>query len=563
MDIEDNWSDADFHHDDVLGFESDLGSETDSTSAEPTSTAICLRGGAGAVVPDTQPTKPDSLQESSRKAATERMTALYGFQGVVYFDHQDVSSFADAFDRLLGVGARGNINIKLAAFDRNVDYYGPEPSPSQVEVEMGPQDDATMFGAMLKWAAPYITDPDSKYALFVCPEPASVPKTFAPDAFSEGSVMFLRSKDSKVDDTAYLRMPPNAHHLKLWHENIYSPWVQAAARLLFPGRIPGNPGRPEVPDVYIGHRPGPEGTLAYGGLSLPPLEFESLVAAWNKKRSIQFLRSIDGSKIRQTGLTMYIPGYSLSVDEDTWSIPYGDIGGLESAIELRIKRALHPAAFAAVTHIDVWWPGGRMYVPGDAGKYSFAMSHNKDSVTGNRPVRPLVDALRRDLGDSRGRGQVQREPPFLVVSPRFRGPTGYTVFSATDARSTFRLDDGMTLEQFIFSLTATAPRTPRGRPFDLSEVSISLSHASCDWDAPPESRVRVGLAKPISGSAAFGSQETASATPMRDPERLSFFISEATTEDEFRVIVSKITSPYLIYEFVYYDAEPGEYITPA
>jgi hypothetical protein len=540
--------------------ETDPWSEGDPEDAQSLSMVMSLRGGASLPAPET-----DSVRKSNRQVYPYKTTRLYGFQGFVHFDPHHISSFVDAFDRVLGVRARDGIQVLLAVYDRKVDYYGTEELPEFLTVVMGPQDDRTAFQRMLKWAAPYIMEPDShsKYALFVCPGPVLLPKNFEPDSLVGKDVMFLKvDNPDQPRDCAYLRIPPNNQELMLWRENIYSPGIEAAARLLSPSKFASNPGKPEIPDAFFGSRADPNCTPAYGGLSFPPQEFASVIEASKEKQATEMfathlLRVLDISELRQIGWPIHIPGHCLPIDEEPWGVPYDMADIAPGIIEAAIEEALHPVAFEEATHIDVWFPGDRMYHCGDIGKYTIDISRDGDKPEESESDHPLSQALQRLVGDSHENDQLQLDPRFISVSPRW---SRYHFVDANNADNIFHLNHTMGLALFELELEACGASDSSGTPFARGQASVIISHASCNWKCAPESRVEVVMPKTTMTAAT--STQSLKKTPVIDTTRPSFLLTHKISEREFQFIFRKITSPYLIVEVVYPDVELSEWTVP-
>lgn len=514
--------------------DADIESETDPGDAPTSSMEISLRGGGDA----SQGLRLNFRYQGNNPAGPE-MTPLYGFQGVVHFNRYDISSFADAVDRVMGLGLRHRVRLMFLIYDRQVDYTLSGTKPALQVALLRPHGYNDRYIMLLNWLDSYYKkgpDFDSRYALFVGTTTEPFPKVFEPGNLRDAGVMRLMlDTREKRGDYAYLRMPSNALTIKTWPENIYGPWMEAAARLLWPGKIATRPGRPEIPDAFFSHRGWPEGLETYGALSLPPPEFESLVAAWKEHRDVEYLRTVDVSSLRREGWIVHIPGYTLSKSGRAQYILYDKVDNVESEIESAVKNVLHPMEFAAVTHIDVWFPGGRMYVPGETGKYSISVNHNGDkSSAQGQPPHPLVQELHRLLSFP-DRDQLQVNPYFIAVTPRFRGETGYSFSDLTDRNTGFFSTDRMPLEHFLAAVTNTRRSTPSAKQFVRGESSVSILYA------------RLGMRD----------ADMSDRRPEIDLDKPSFLITPGMTEFDFQLVWRKITSRFLYFDVVDRDAVPS------
>ncbi|KAK0611773.1 hypothetical protein B0T14DRAFT_335111 [Immersiella caudata] len=236
---------------------------------------------------------------------------LYGWQGIVWFPIGSLYGFVDAVDRILGLDNRAGVTYKLYLVDRQP--KGDVDPWSETQSKLVPCQGAGNFSAdlaALDWlrtelvsSSPY--DPDEEgeeswpfsKAIFITTAGQNRPMGDTPDRPPRDGALeppfdssiqrlclhWVQDDEMNRPDVAYLRIPEKAPN-HYWYTNYFGILMERACRLLAGGRIANRPGRPAVPDAFIGlEEPDRPYGVSYGGLSF--VDWHDLYRTWMSNKN--------------------------------------------------------------------------------------------------------------------------------------------------------------------------------------------------------------------------------------------------------------------------------------
>lgn len=370
------------------------------------SSQLSLRGGAadGSFVSnEPEETVPSSHSSAgmywSRQSATPRLGGetfpiteqwipLYGYQGVVWFRIDMLYTFVDAVDRLLCLDNRAGVTYSLYLLDKGKNYE------TQAERDAFLQDEGN--NGITLWcsgAGDYSHDhlawewvidkfnllgdaekgPEAHRKVFFVAGPDDpIPWTWEPGPSHKVMKVVLDWVDepeAERPDVAYLRMPDNAGEVV--DTNVFSQWMRHVCRVLAPGRIPGRPGYPAIPDAWFsvadstqGGSPYPVGT--YGGLIFPSQSWHSIVERWETNKV--FALRLQARTRTNDCWHLFIPGASCPYEKQyIMHRELGDVQSVRRAIMDLVQSSMSPESFSQLKSLEIYLPGSGFFLQPENG----------------------------------------------------------------------------------------------------------------------------------------------------------------------------------------------------
>ncbi|KAM7194372.1 hypothetical protein V8F33_007260, partial [Rhypophila sp. PSN 637] len=409
--------------------------------------------------------------EEEMDASYEWIT-LYGYQGQVAFRLNSLHTFVDAVDRLLCLDNRAGVAYKLLMHDRR-----KKPSQTSWKAKTISCRGVGNFDAdreVLQWVNRELPNYErgkgksgTNAILFVMGYREPVPSRWEPNLVEDHVLRFkLQWRDVEElgrPDLAYLRVPQNVSTVE--YTNQYGPWMANVCRVLAPGRIPGRPGRPAIPDAFICLKNYPSHNKhigSYGGLAFLPLLWDSIVKSWEKDPlktvTLQAITTNEGFSDR---FFLFLPGDSSGYGYKNF-IRHTDASNpevVESVILELVKHSMSAESYSQLTGVSVTIPGESALAPLDEVQDSFvpAVIFLPVPKEGEDPAKeaagPIVSRLKflaamvnQRKTVSPAKNGLQMYPSFISVRPVFRD---YRIRDASDPDSYISQDPAScSLQQF-------------------------------------------------------------------------------------------------------------------
>ncbi|KAK4217560.1 hypothetical protein QBC37DRAFT_369983 [Rhypophila decipiens] len=500
--------------------------------------ALGLRGGGDDDEDDTYIHQHyhTTLGGEEELAASHGWITLYGYQGQVAFRLNSLNTFVDAVDRLLCLDNRAGVAYKLLMHDRT-----KTPSRNSWNTLTTYCRGVGNFDTdrqALQWVNSQLPNydgekgkPGTKAIVFVMGYGEPVPSRWEPNLGEDRVLRFKLQwrdvEDLRRPDLAYLRVPQNVSAVE--YTNQYGPWMANICRVLAPGRIPGRPGRPAIPDAFIGVKNVPSHSQhigSYGGLAFLPQLWHKIVRSWEKDPlktvTLQALTTNEGLSDR---FFLFLPGDSAGYSYKNFirHINASDPEVVGNLILQFVKDSMSAESYSQLTGVSVTIPGESALAPRGEVQNKFLPVDIFLPVPteGGDPAKeaagPIVSRLRFlvALVNKRktvkpARNGLQMYPLFISVRPLFRD---YKIRAASDPENYVSQDPaGYSLPQF--------------RRLVKNELGIPLVEAS----PYIEIRQRPKPAEP-------------DVEKCRVPNKPIFIITPSTTEHEWHVIRNWIIEP--------------------
>ncbi|KAM7221238.1 hypothetical protein V8F06_003413 [Rhypophila decipiens] len=469
-------------------------------------------------------------------AASHDWITLYGYQGQVAFRLNSLNTFVDAVDRLLCLDNRAGVAYKLLMHDRT-----KRPSRNSWNTLTTYCRGVGNFDTdrqALQWVNSQLPNydgekgkPGTKAIVFVMGYGEPVPSRWEPNLGEDRVLRFKLQwrdvEDLRRPDLAYLRVPQNVSAVE--YTNQYGPWMANICRVLTPGRIPGRPGRPAIPDAFIGVKNVPSHSQhigSYGGLAFLPQLWHKIVKSWEKDPlktvTLQALTTNEGLSDR---FFLFLPGDSAGYGYKNFirHINATDPEVVGNLILQFVKDSMSAESYSQLTGVSVTIPGESALAPRGEVQNKFLPVDlflpvpTEGGDPAKEAVGPIVSRLKFlvALVNKRktvkpARNGLQMYPLFISVRPLFRD---YKIREASDPENCVSQDPaGCSLPQF--------------RRLVKNELGIPLVEAS----PYIEIRQRPKPAEP-------------DVKKRRVPNKPIFIITPSTTENEWHVIRNWIVEP--------------------
>lgn len=385
------------------------------------------------------------------RSGTENLwIPLYGYQGIVWFRIDQLNTFVDAVDRLLGFGIRAGASYKLYLFDRNKEYK------TRAQQEAFQRNSRNTFAVVCKGPGDYSNDQlawnwvishlgslgeDSngspvahQKVLFVAGPADPVPYEGWEPTDQHNVAKLVLEWDGLPDmnrpDVAYLRMPLSEDPTEVdIHTNEYNPWIAQACRILCAGRIPNRPGYPYVPDAYINLKD--EEGANYGGLTFDYDSWTRILKTYKYSRNGPIVLQAQTSESPGGHIDrwhMFVPGVSYVYDQGVTLLhsELSDTNTVLTKISDMIEIGIGPEQMKDLSTIEVHMPGEDYLVDGrlqselaisvDAkGKLDWVDVNEVSNLCGQ-----WYEWLKEKAGVSPAKNGLDMYPQFITLQPVFR-----------------------------------------------------------------------------------------------------------------------------------------------
>ena len=362
---------------------------------------------------------------------------LHGYQGMVWFRTDQLFTFVDAVDRLLCLDTRAGVSYSLYLMDKRKKYatqvereeFLSDLTGNGITIWAAGAGDYSNDHVALQWLQERIgvTEEEqiaSQKVLFVAGLADPIPWKWEPDdshRVQEVSLVWPRAPKMNRPDLAYLRMPENP--VDVIYTNQYGPWMTNVCRVLTPGRIPGRPGYPAIPDAWftISDPPGNEiGT--YGGLAFPPQLWDIMVELWEddqtapvKLEAVMGPESKDGTSNRWH---LFLPGTSSPYEKQfILHSEVGDVKSVRQRIMELVRRSMSTASFSLIQSVEVYLPGPGFFLASTEGPELTVSVADREKL--DSAFQPVVDLMVEWVKYLTEKGGVDPVPNGLGLFPQF------------------------------------------------------------------------------------------------------------------------------------------------
>jgi hypothetical protein len=301
-------------------------------------------------------------------------------------------------------------------------------------------------------------------------------------------------------DVAYLRMPENPRDVA--YTNQYGDWMRHICRVLVPGKIPGRPGYPAIPDAWFSIRESLRGQAAknistYGGLCFLPQLWELILDKWEKGRSQHLQLSATTAPESGTGASgirisdrwhLFLPGLARPYEKQY--IPHQEVDNVQyvgDAIMSLIKESMSQKTFSKLKSLEVYMPGSLFFRSDDFDEPLVVKMTAKDLAAQFSPVANRLAQweswLKTKPGVRPAADGLSMFPQFITIRPVFKD---YTIRgSDTGAKAVIWDPASTSITEFRRFVAEIWPRGIWKTPY--TERS---------WIAITQSRPRKGAGKP-------------------------------------------------------------------
>jgi hypothetical protein len=440
---------------------SSSGEGTPDDSSVGDSIDLELRGGATrsvrrgkAAQGPSNPGKPDDKPRSHSLVTAlggpssgheESWFPLHGYQGVVWFRTDQLFTFVDAVDRLLCLDNRADVTYSLYLMDKRKRYatqaerdeFLSDLTGNGITIWAAGAGDYSNDQVALQWLQDRIgvTEDEqiaSQKVLFVAGPADPIPWKWKPDAshrIQEVSLLWPRAPKMIRPDVAYLRMPENPADVN--YTNQYGPWMTNVCRVLTPGRIPGRPGYPAIPDAWftLGYPPG-NGIGTYGGLAFPPQLWDIMVELWEddqtspvKLEAVMGPESKDGTTNRWH---LFLPGTGSPYEKQfILHSEVGDVKSVRQRIMELVRCSMSTASFSLVQSVEVYLPGAGFFLAStETPELTVSVTDKENLDSEFQPLMELTVEWVKYLTEKSGVDPVPNGlglfPQFLSLRPVFK-----------------------------------------------------------------------------------------------------------------------------------------------
>lgn len=433
------------------------------------------RGRMGAMS-DVRPTKSLLHRSDGNHVTSGTWVPLYGAQGIVWFDLDDMETFVDAVDRLLCLDTRAGITYTLSIYDREADYTDADNQEAWDNAGFAEsftcagEGDYTSDIEGLKWlkgTIPAGEDPQD-WAIYISAPGESFPVWYwDPSLAGEDVACFVMDwEDGRQDrpDVAYLHMPDNCQEITA--TNIYQPWMAHVIRILSPGRLFHRPGKPVIPDTFfslVAPVNAQDALLySYGGLNFPPRAWASITHDYAKE-SVRVFNLIGrhwiypgSGLVPNSSFNIFMPGYNKNIDLIQPRINHCDVDDPSKvwmAISNVVRHSMSDHSYQLVNSIEVYMPGDSFFLRSRKTLQTIEM----EPTRGNNPellkpdpqsLKTLSDLLVQWRDWSMENYGLDNFPQFITIRPIYHTTR---VFAAADPDKTADYEDCDNLFEYTIS----------------------------------------------------------------------------------------------------------------